>query len=288
MLALVTTSDPRYADPEIDVVADALRAGGVSTEVVCWDDERDWGAYELVLVRTPWDYFDRVVEFCDWAARVDLVTTLVNPADVIRWNSHKGYLVEMAARGVPTVPTVLIPAQSVDVLEQLAEVPWEDVVVKPAVDGGARQIGRGHRDSGSMREHASALATRGDVVVQPFLDQISEGERSLIFFGGALSHAVLKVPVEGDYRSQVHHGGAEHPHQPDSAELQVALAAMAVAPGELTYARVDLVTWQGSPALIELEVIEPDLFFRGDADRLQRFVAAAAEVLAGLTLSDPA
>ena len=84
------------------------------TDVVSWDDELDWTAYGLVVIRSPWDYFDRVVEFCDWAAAVQQVTRIVNPADVIRWNSHKGYLLELAAKGVPTVPSRLIPGASVD------------------------------------------------------------------------------------------------------------------------------------------------------------------------------
>lgn len=272
-VALVTCADPRYPDPELGDVVTALRASGVSTDVVSWDEKRDWTAYRLVVIRSPWDYFDRVAQFCEWAAGVDRATTLVNPADVVRWNSHKGYLVELHAHGVPTVPTRLIPAPSVDVDEQLAECPWDEVVVKPAVDGGARAAIRARRDSGEARAHVERLARSGDVIVQPFVPGIAAGERSLVFLGGALSHAVRKVPAAGDYRVQRLHGGTESEHHPDSVELRVALSAMQLAPGRLTYARVDLVDWEGVPSLIELEVIEPDLFFRGSSERLDRFVA---------------
>lgn len=279
-VALVTNSDERYADSEIHVLRQSLQDAGVVAEVMSWDDEVDWGAYTLVVVRTTWDYFDRLVEFAEWAMQVDKVTTLVNPADVIRWNSHKGYLVEMAVRGVPTVPTVLIPGQSMDVTDQLQETVWDEVVVKPAVDGGARGTYRGRRDDAATAATAERLAAKGDVVVQPFVPGIAAGERSLVFMAGRLSHAVRKVPAAGDYRSQRHLGGTESDHTPDSAEVQVALAAMEVAPGRLSYARVDLVDWEGSPALMELEVIEPDLFFRGSAARHEAFVTMVQDELA--------
>ena len=279
-VALVTCADERYQEPEVHVAADALRAAGVSADVVSWDEDRDWGAYELVVVRTPWDYFDRVTQFLDWAARVERETSLVNPADVLRWNSHKGYLAEFTAKSVPTVPTRLVPGPSTDVADQIREVPWEEIVVKPAVDGGARHAWRGLRDDPSLSRVAERLTDHGDVVVQPFVPAIVDGERSLVFLGGRFSHAVRKVPKTGDYRSQRHLGGREVDHEPDSAELQVALAAMAAAPGRLTYARVDLVEWEGAPVLIELEVIEPDLFLRDVPERVDRFVEVVRDELA--------
>ena len=279
-VALVTCADERYQEPEVHVAADALRAAGVSADVVSWDEDRDWGAYELVVVRTPWDYFDRVTQFLDWAARVERETSLVNPADVLRWNSHKGYLAEFTAKSVPTVPTRLVPGPSTDVADQIREVPWEEIVVKPAVDGGARHAWRGRRDDPSLSRVAERLTEHGDVVVQPFVPAIVDGERSLVFLGGRFSHAVRKVPKAGDYRSQRHLGGREVDHEPDSAELQVALAAMAAAPGRLTYARVDLVEWEGAPVLIELEVIEPDLFLRDVPERVDRFVEVVRDELA--------
>jgi glutathione synthase/RimK-type ligase-like ATP-grasp enzyme len=286
-VALVTCADERYQEPEVHVAADGLRATGVSTDVVSWDEVRDWGAYELVVVRTPWDYFDRVTEFLDWAAGVERRTALVNPADVLRWNSHKGYLAEFTAKSVPTVPTRLVPGPSTDVADQIREVPWEEIVVKPAIDGGARHAWRGQRDDPSLSRVAERLTDHGDVVVQPFVPAIVDGERSLVFLGGRFSHAVRKVPKAGDYRSQRHLGGREVDHEPDSAELQVALAAMAAAPGRLTYARVDLVDWEGAPVLIELEVIEPDLFLRDVPERVDRFVEVVREELATARTATP-
>ena len=279
-VALVTCADERYQEPEVHVAADALRAAGVSTDVVSWDEDRDWGAYELVVVRTPWDYFDRVTEFLDWAARVERETVAGQPGrraavELAQGLPRRVHREERADRPDPPGP-----GPSTDVADQIREVPWEEIVVKPAIDGGARHAWRGLRDDPSLSRVAERLTDHGDVVVQPFVPAIVDGERSLVFLGGRFSHAVRKVPKAGDYRSQRHLGGREVDHEPDSAELQVALAAMAAAPGRLTYARVDLVDWEGAPVLIELEVIEPDLFLRDVPERVDRFVEVVRDELA--------
>jgi glutathione synthase/RimK-type ligase-like ATP-grasp enzyme len=286
-VALVTCSDERYPDPEIGAVATALRDAGIEASVVPWDEDRDWHAYSVVVVRSTWDYFDRLPEFVAWTAQVERQARLVNPADVLRWNSHKGYLVELAAHGVATVPSQFIPGPSTDVAEQVRECPWDEIVLKPAVDGGARHAWRGRRTDPILVRVAERLTHHGDLVVQPFVPAILDGERSLVFLGGRFSHAVRKVPATGDYRSQRHLGGTEVDHEPDSAELLVAYAAMAAAPGRLTYARVDLVDWEGVPSLIELELIEPDLFFRDVPERLERFVQVVVEELDDVLKGDP-
>lgn len=261
-------------DPEAPLVVDALREAGVRAELQPWDADVAWAAYDLVVVRSPWDYFDRLEDFLAWADAVDGSTRIVNPATVIRWNSHKGYLAGLGERGVPVLPTLLLAAGTADPGERLAACGWSDVVIKPAVDGGARETLRADPCSPEAAAHVERLVAAGDVVVQPYAPQIEAGETSLLFFGGEFSHAVRKVPAPGDYRVQAHHGGTEHPHQPSPAELETARRAMACAPGALTYARVDLVDVDGVPTLMELEVIEPDLFLRLDDAALGRFTSA--------------
>lgn len=278
-VALVTNSDPGLPDLEAPALAAALEAAGMTAGIVAWDAEVDWAAYRLAVVLSTWDYPNRLVEFLDWAKEVHQVTTLLNPVDLLRWNSHKGYLVEIERRGVPTVPTILIPAESIDVEVQLAECPWDEIVVKPAVGCGGRKVHRGRRDDPGVRELTLALAEQGDVIVQAFAPQVTVGERSLVFLDGAYSHAVRKVPAPGGYLSQEHQGGTAHPHEADSAELRVVLAALECAPAAPAYARVDLVRWEDAPVVIELELIEPDLFLRGDAERLGRLVGAVRRAL---------
>ena len=278
-IAVVTTAGMEYPDPEAPIVADALRETGVDAQLWAWDAPADWGGFDLVLVRSPWDYFDRLDQFLRWAEDVDAVTRIVNPANVIRWNSHKGYLADMGQRGVPALPNLLIPQGARDAERRLDGCGWDDVVIKPAVDGGARETLRARRSSAAARGHTARLAAAGDVVVQPYAAGVEAGETSLLFFGGEFSHAVRKVPAQGDYRVQAHHGGTEHRHEPTSLELETSQLAMSCAPGPLTYARVDLVEVDGVPTVMELEVIEPDLFFRADPASLSRFVTAVTAEL---------
>jgi glutathione synthase/RimK-type ligase-like ATP-grasp enzyme len=261
-------------DSEAPLVVQALSGAGVHAELQPWDADVPWGDFDLVVVRSPWDYFTRLAEFLSWVDQVAGVTRIVNPATVIRWNSHKGYLTEMAVQGVPVLPTLMLERGASGAAERLAACGWSDVVAKPAVDGGAREALRGDPRSPEAASHVERLVAAGDVVVQPFAPQIQAGETSLLFFGGELSHAVRKIPAAGDYRVQAHHGGTEHPHEPTPAELETARRAMACAPDRLTYARVDLIDVDGVPTLMELEVIEPDLFLRLDEQALSRFTAA--------------
>lgn len=274
-IAVATTAaDSPYPDPEARLLGEELTARGCAAQAVAWDAGVDWAAYDLVVVRSPWDYFERLEEFLAWVGHVATVSRIVNPPSVIRWNSHKGYLNELGARGVPVLPTLTLPAGDRGAAFALAGTEWDDVVVKPAVDGGARKALRGASASPEVREHVDRLLDEGDVLVQPYAPGVETGEVSLVFFGGSFSHAVRKVPATGDYRVQWFHGGSERPHEPSPEELAVAAAALAAAPGELTYARADLIDVDGRPTLMELEVIEPDLFFRADDAALGRFVTA--------------
>ena len=273
-IALCTWSNPAHVDPEPQQAAELLRSRGHRAEVVVWHDDLDWSAYDLVVIRSTWDYFERLEEFLAWVDRVHVQSRLINPPSVVRWNAHKGYLAELGAAGVAVLPMLVLPHGSQDVAAAIAATGWGEVVVKPAVDGGARQTALGAAASDSLLEHARRLAVLGDVVVQPYAAGIEHGEVSLVVFGGEVSHAVRKVPAAGDYRVQAHHGGAELPHTVTDAELATARAALALAPVGVVYARVDLVEHEGVPTVMELELIEPDLFLRVDAHAVERFVDA--------------
>lgn len=273
-IAIATTAPTSpYPDEEAPLLARAVSAAGHQAETVAWDAALDWAAYDLVVVRSPWDYFERLNEFLGWVDRVASASRIINPANVIRWNSHKGYLAELGDGGVPVLPTLTLPLGAHDPVASLAGTGWDDVVLKPAVDGGARKALRAPASSAHARAHLESLVAAGDVIVQPYAAGIEAGEVSLLYFGGEFSHAVRKVPAAGDYRVQFFHGGTEHPHQPSAAELDVAARALSLAPGELAYARVDLIDVDGQPTLMELELIEPDLFFRSDTGAQERFAS---------------
>lgn len=283
-LALVTCERLGAAPADERLLEAALRRKGVETGWVAWDHpSTDWSGYDGVLIRTAWDYTDRVAAFRQWARAVGRRTTLWNPAEVVAWNSHKGYLLDLAAQDVPIVPTRLLSADKPDGLDAvLAE--RAEVVVKPAVGAGASGTSRWSSDPTGAAGAARTLMRAGnDVLVQPFIPDVARtGETSLVFVDGDLVHAVAKMPATGDYRSQPEHGGVLRSVQATPAREalgQTALAGAArcigVDAGSILYARVDCVDLDGEPRLMELELIEPDLFFAlgdGAAERLARAV----------------
>lgn len=274
-IVLVTASSMPKPDPESHLLVAALRQRGVRSQVLAWDAEFDWSSADLVVVRSAWDYFERLDEFLSWADAVESVSHLVNPAAVLRWNTHKRYLTELIERGVPTVPTVVV-AKASALPDLPALFPGSlELVVKPAVSIGAIGAMRGAADDADLAAHLAHLAMSGDVLVQPFVSSVLDrGERSLLFAGLDLSHSVRKVPLAGEYRVQDHHGGSVHGHQATASEMAVARAALAVAPARCTYARVDLVDTPDGPVVMELELVEPALFLNEDPSAPDRFAAA--------------
>ena len=278
-IVLVTGAEMAKPDPETHHLVAALAQLGIEADVLPWDRPVDWAAWPLVVVRTPWDYFRRLPEFLAWAERTSQLTRLVNPCAVIEWNCHKQYLRTLAEAGIPTVPTLWLDQGCADARAQLQARGWGEVVVKPAVSIGA--IGALRADAADLacRAHLDALVAEGDVMVQPFVASVAEaGEVSLVYFGGRFSHAIRKKPAAGDYRVQDMYGGTVHPHQPTGAELAVAEAVLARTPAPTTYARIDLVDFAGAPALMEAELIEPELFLGATPEAAMNF----ARVLGGM------
>ena len=268
-VALVTCAAWPDLDHDGPEVLAALERLGVDAVPAVWDDPAvDWTAYDLAVVRSTWDYVPRREQFLDWAASVP---RLANPADVLRWNTDKRYLRELAAAGVPVVPTVFVAPG-----EPFA-VPAHEHVVKPSVSASSADTVRFAPGEDSTA-HATALLDAGrTVMVQPYQQGIDvAGETALLLFDGVLSHAVRKAPILVP--------GVTDPHavavslvQATPAQLAVAEAALAAVPAAepLLYARVDLVPGaDGSPVLLELELTEPSLFLSHSDGAADRFAAA--------------
>jgi glutathione synthase/RimK-type ligase-like ATP-grasp enzyme len=250
-VALVTNAALPAGWDDDHLLAAALTRRGADVTFACWDDPAvQWAALDVAVVRSTWDYHLRLDAFTAWADFVGAATRLVNDAATIRWNSHKGYLVDLAAAGLPVVPTALVRRGE---RFSLDDGEW---VVKPAVSIGAERTTR-HAGQADV----DALSRDADVLVQPYLREVEEGETSIVCIGGSVSHAVHKVPAPGDFRTQEHHGAAGAA-VPVSAPLDsVARAVLSVLPRPPAYARVDVVTTVDGPLLMELELIEPTLWF---------------------------
>jgi glutathione synthase/RimK-type ligase-like ATP-grasp enzyme len=270
-VVLVTGRDMPVVDTETPLLLAALRDRGVDAAIETWRAAASSQA-RLVAVRTTWDYTAHREDFLGWARDVAAVTRLVNPVEVLEWNSHKRYLLDLAAAGVAVVPTALVPRGASATDRQRALDPHDgEVVIKPAVSVGAVGTERLAATSSEAATHLAKLVGAGDALVQPFEPAVLAGELSLLYFGGRLSHAVRKVPAAGDFRVQSYYGGTVLPHRASPEESALAEAALAVAPADVTYARVDLITTTRGPAIMELELVEPELFLRTDPDAAARF-----------------
>ena len=286
-VALVTCAELPDLFPDDALVIEPLAALGVTAEPAVWDDPAvDWSGYDLVVLRSAWDYPTRRDEFLVWTRRVP---RLANPADVVAWNTDKRYLADLIAAGVPAVPTTWVaPGQA------WSAPPGGHWVVKPSVGAGSLDTGRYDLSDPSERSlalaHVARLGAAGrTAIVQPYLHAVdTRGETGLLFVGGSYSHAIRKgamltgpaEAVDGLFKLEEF-----SPRRPSAVELDVAARALAAVPGgadRLLYARVDLIPDpSGDPLVVELELTEPSLFL-GTADgAAERFGAAVHATLAG-------
>jgi glutathione synthase/RimK-type ligase-like ATP-grasp enzyme len=251
-----------------------LADAGIDVSPTVWDDRSvDWSSYDLVVVRSTWDYTERREQFLDWAAGVP---RLRNPVEVLTWNTDKRYLAGLAAAGVPVVPTTFVASG------ELYEPPAYEHVVKPTVSAGARDTARFAAGQDSSPYARRLLEAGRTVMVQPYQAAVDEaGETAVLLFLGEPSHGARKAPVLVPELADPL-GVAITAREPDDRQLAVARAALAAVPwpAPLLYARVDVVPGQdGEPLLMELEVTEPSLFL-GQADgAAERFAAAVRAVV---------
>jgi glutathione synthase/RimK-type ligase-like ATP-grasp enzyme len=251
------------------IVAVALRERGVDVQFAAWESIEDQG--QLFVVRSPWNYHRTSSAFLD---RLRLLSRLLNPLPLLAWNSDKRYLVELAGAGVPTIPTCFA-----DDWEQAAlGCPWTEGVVKPIVSAaGEGTVRWQHRGGGLEFDRSRAPAPGVPCMVQPFLPEVLEdGELSVVIVAGEVTHIVRKRGASGNFLVHEEHGG-----RVEGATLSAALAtsladaslaAVRAAPADPFYARVDWIVGPQGPRLVELELIEPELFFRFDPARGRRFV----------------
>jgi glutathione synthase/RimK-type ligase-like ATP-grasp enzyme len=277
-VALVTCAERPDLEDDDRLVIAPLAARGVYAEPVMWDDPRvDWAGYDLAVLRSTWDYADRRDAFVAWARGVP---RLANRAEVVAWNTDKRYLAELADAGLPVVPTRWLAPGAGTWAPPLDG----QVVVKPVVSVGSKDTGRYDLADRAQRrlatEHVERLHRAGRLVmVQPYLDAVdTAGETALMFLGGRYSHAVRKGPMlDGPDPGDV---GLYKPEQiaPRAAgpdEVAVAERVLAAVPGELLYARVDLIPGpDGAPLVVELELTEPSLYLGYAPGAVDRFAAA--------------
>lgn len=281
-VAVVTGARSQDQAAEADApLLDALARAGAQVERPSWRDDVDWSRFDAAIVRSTWDYADDRDGFVVWAARAGSVTSLWNPPEVLRWNTHKGHLMELEERGAPIVPTAWLGQGDRVTLAALRDARgWDRVVVKPAVANGGDGLWVSDGDDAAAQRHLDALLVAGDVMVQPLLERVTrEGETSVIVIDGEVTHVVRKTPADGELRVQSHRGGTYE--RVDDAGAAALGAWVAEATGhELLFARIDLLRADdGAWQVGEVELTEPDLYLRfapHAADRLAAAVLARA------------
>ncbi len=287
----VILTDARYVNPEIidgyiknvlqeeDILKTALENRGQKTGRVNWDHPHfDWSSTKYVIFRSTWDYFHRFAEFSEWLEKTREQTLMINPYQIIKWNLDKHYLRDLQNKGINIPPTIFIEPGDHRSLSEIGDsTGWEEMILKPAVSGGARHTYR--LNAGNIEEHESIyreLILEESMLLQEFQDSvIMEGELAFMVFGGRFSHAILKLAKEGDFRVQDDFGGTVHDYTALTSEIEFAEQVVSVCDPLPVYSRVDVIRDNaGELCLTELELIEPELWFRNFLKAADMFAEA--------------
>jgi glutathione synthase/RimK-type ligase-like ATP-grasp enzyme len=255
--------------PEISasdqIVARALERRGATVTGLAWNDpaETHVDDFDLVVLRSNWDYHLEPERFSAWLdARERAQTNLWNPVPLVRWNLSKEYLLDLAARGVPVVPTEILHGPAARLSAVMDRRGWHDVIVKPCISASANDTRRVHAANlGALEAEITRDASARRLMVQPFVHEIARGEWSCVFIDGALTHTVLKTPADDDYRVQAQFGGRSEAAAAPASVIDAARRALRALPSAPLYARVDGVETSSGFVLMEMEVNEPGLFF---------------------------
>jgi len=268
------------------LLSEALAQRGIQTRRVDWSrDGVDWGAFSAVVLRTPWDYFDRFEAFSGWLDSLQSHPCVLNDLSTLRWNIDKHYLAELEAAGLPIVPTAFVQRGDTTSLRDAMDSLGSDAVVyKPTVSGAARETYRvraGQADAHA--ERFASLTGQRAMMVQPFMPSILEhGEVTVVAMQGKPTHGLVKKAKAGDFRVQDDHGGTLHSHTPASDELALTEAALGVRGPTPVYGRVDMVRDEaGIARIMELELIEPELWLRLHPPAAEAFAEGIEAALQG-------
>lgn len=256
---------------------------GWQVSEVSWRDQNvDWNAFEAVVIRSPWDYQDAAADFIDTLKRIDKSRAcLLNSLDTVLWNINKSYLQDFERQGIPIVPTRWMDTYS-DVAMHGAYETWgtPEIIIKPQVSANADDTFRLSPIQLSQKTDAlSELFYQRPHMLQPFVSAVvDEGEFSLFYFSGEYSHAILKRPKQHDFRVQEEHGGQLQLIEPEPSLRAAGDAVIEACPESMLYARVDLLRHGSQFLLMELEAIEPSLYFNMDEKAATHFAGAFSKL----------
>ncbi|MFH0836539.1 MAG: hypothetical protein V1870_00250 [Candidatus Aenigmatarchaeota archaeon] len=287
-VAFITyNEESEMAKPDL-LLVEPLKKQGYDVEFISWDEKGVlWTEFDAVVLRSCWDYHIRFKEFSKWLDQLKKNNVCVwNSIDVVKWNANKKYLLDLQSQGISIVPTLIVKQKTTPRLKKIIEDnKWSEIIIKPVIGASSHDISRIKLEEvDSMKKEFSRMLNRTDVIIQPFMKEVLlTGEYSFIFFDDDYSHAVLKTPIYGDFRTQKKYGAIEISTQPNKNMIKqvrnIIKTAMKLLKSRFLYARVDCINCNGKMLLMELELIEPYLFFEHDKQATMRFVDAFKKLL---------
>lgn len=277
-VALVTDSTQPELTADDSLLLEPLAKLGINAQAVPWDQPHRWETFDLIVVRSTWGYHKKLVEFTNWIKTLDSKSLpLQNPAALMLWNTDKHYLLELKKQGFNVMPGIIVEQNDpTSLADALRDNDWNDAVFKPVISASAFLTHRTSIANAESDQHAfeKALA-HSAVLVQPFAEEVcSEGEWSLIFFEGVYSHAVLKTPKAGEFRTQPSLGGQLSHVKPPKHLITEAERIVKSLPQQPLYARVDGINSQDKLLIMELELIEPALWMASSPGAPERMALA--------------
>lgn len=287
----VILTDARYVDPdqshwytrnvlrEDGLLMEALSAKGFRVGRTNWDDPTfDWASARYIIFRTTWDYFERYPEFSEWLEQTSRLTSMINPYETILWNIDKHYLLDLQNKGIRIPPTLFLESGETRSLSRIIrQSGWKDIILKPAVSGGARHTYLLNESTAGEQEALFRELISGEsMLLQEFQQSVpGRGELAFMVFGGRFSHAILKKAKNGDFRVQDDFGGSVQDYRPEKKEIEFAEKTVAACEPVPVYARVDVIRDNLDQLCVsELELIEPELWFRNHPEAAGKFAEA--------------
>lgn len=283
-IALLTCEKLPDLTPEDQKLIPALAKQNIEAKAVIWSDKTiNWNDFDYLIFRNTWDYFEKENEFNLWLDQIEkLEIKTLNAIEIIKQNKHKFYLREMEKQGIRILPTVFIDKTNNLNLAELTPAHWKKAVIKPAFSAGSylTEVFEVSKIQEISKKYKS-IAAEKELLLQEFMPEIQTlGETSFIFFNKKFSHAVNKKPVAGDFRVQSQFGGEYNLIQPSQELIEKAQKITEIFPDNLLYARVDGIIIDNDLFLMEIECIEPDLYFNLSEKSLDRFVTEIVKLIA--------
>jgi glutathione synthase/RimK-type ligase-like ATP-grasp enzyme len=261
-----------------------LQQKGLQINFAVWNDDTiNWGNYNVILIKSPWDYHEKISLFYSWLENIQsLGLRMLNPIDIIKWNSNKRYLDDIFKAGLPVIPSIYLGKETQILTDNslFRQLSTDKIVVKPCISASAKNTII--LDEASIVQQSDAinlLLWEEEYIVQPFVKEISDGEWSFIFFNGQYSHCALKVPKQGDFRVQHHYGGSILYPEPKSKHIRQAEKYVQKFACGTLYARVDAVVIDDTLFLMEIELIEPYLFLNSERERQEQYYQALISLI---------